>query len=137
VVERAEALGLADRVLFLGKHASVDELLSCADVFLLPSASESFGLAALEAMASGAPVVATRVGGLPEVIPDGDAGYLVPVGDVDAMADAALEVLEDPVRWKTVSEAGRARAVDAFSADRVVPLYEAFYRRVLDARDGS
>jgi N-acetyl-alpha-D-glucosaminyl L-malate synthase BshA len=136
VVERAEALGLADRVLFLGKHASVDELLSCADVFLLPSANESFGLAALEAMASGAPVVATRVGGLPEVIPDGDAGYLVPVGDVDAMAEAALEVLEDPVRWKIVSEAGRARAIDAFSAERVVPLYEALYRRVLDAGDG-
>jgi L-malate glycosyltransferase len=132
VIERAEDLGVADRVLFLGKHASVDELLACADVFLLPSENESFGLAALEAMASGAPVVASRVGGLPEVVPSDDVGFLLPVGDVDAMAAAALSVLRDPERWDRVSKAGRAHAVEAFSSERIVPLYEAYYGRVLE-----
>lgn len=131
VLERAEELGVAEHVLFLGKHQSVDELLACADVFLLPSENESFGLAALEAMASGAPVVASRVGGLPEVVPSDDVGSLLPVGDVDGMAAAALELLLDDARWKRVSAAGRAWAVDAFSSERVVPRYEEYYRRVL------
>ena len=81
--DEAEALGIADRVLFLGKQDSVAELLACADLFLLPSALESFGLAALEAMASGVPVVASRAGGLPEVVEDGVNGYLAPPGDVE------------------------------------------------------
>lgn len=136
VVERAEQLGLQDRVLFLGKHASIEELLSCADVFLLPSETESFGLAALEAMASGAPVVASRVGGLPEVVPEGEAGFLLPVGDVDGMAAAALSVLSDADRWKAVSEAARAHAVEAFSSEIVVPRYEAYYRRVIEGGTG-
>ncbi len=131
VMERADELGVLDHVLFLGKHASVDELLACADLFLLPSESESFGLAALEAMACGAPVVASRVGGLSEVVPDGEAGFLLPLGDVQGMAEAALSLLRDDARWKRFSERGRAWAVEQFAADKVVPLYEAYYQRVL------
>ncbi len=138
-VERAKALGVADRVVFLGKHGAVEELLPCADLFLLPSASESFGLAALEAMASGAPVIASNVGGLPEVVPNGEAGYLVESGDLEGMTDAALEILSDPDRWKAFSEAGRALAVERFSADRVVPKYEDYLEKVVEAhrRDGA
>jgi N-acetyl-alpha-D-glucosaminyl L-malate synthase BshA len=132
-VERAQTLGVEDRVVFLGKHGAVEELLPCADVFLLPSASESFGLAALEAMASGAPVVASNVGGLPEVVPDAEAGYLLDPGDVEGMSEAALDILRDPARWKAFSAAGRAVAVERFSAKRVVPIYEDYCRNVVAA----
>lgn len=130
--QRAEELGVSEHVLFLGKHTSVHELLSCADLFLLPSESESFGLAALEAMSCGVPVVASRVGGLPEVVDHGEAGFLCELGDVQAMAEASLSVLSDDVRWKQVSAAARAIAVERFSAERVVPVYEDFYREVIE-----
>ncbi len=129
--ERAATLGVADDVVFLGKHASVDELLPCADVFLLPSESESFGLAALEALACGAPVVATRIGGLPEVIDDQVDGYLLPVGDVEGMSEAVLGLLQDEELHRRMSEEARRRSVARFSADRIVPLYESYYERVL------
>jgi len=132
--ETAEALGVQDRILFLGKHASVDELLACADLFLLPSESESFGLAALEAMSCGTPVVASRTGGLPEVVPDGEAGYLVEVGDVDGMGAAAVELLADEARWQRASDAARAVAVERFSSEKVIPHYERFYEQVLAGR---
>ena len=93
--ERARNLGIAARVVFLGKQEQVAELLSCADLFLLPSESESFGLSALEAMACEVPVVGTRSGGLEEVVDDGEAGRLLPVGAVDGMADAAGEILSE------------------------------------------
>ena len=128
---RAEEMGIRDKVLFLGKHTSVHELLSCADLFLLPSESESFGLAALEAMACGAPVVTSRVGGLPEVVVDGETGYLCDVGDIDGMADAGARILTDDDLWRSLSEGGRKLAVEHFSAERVVPEYEAYYERVL------
>ena len=92
---KVEELGIRDRVMFLGEYTPVQELLSCSDLFLLPSQSESFGLAALEAMACGSPVVASRVGGLPEVIIDGETGYLCEVGDIDQMAAASTRVLSD------------------------------------------
>ncbi len=136
-IERAQALGVEDRVVFLGKHGVVEELLPCADLFLLPSDSESFGLAALEAMASGAPVVASNVGGLPEVVPDGEAGYLLDPGDVDGMTAGAIEILSDPDRWKAFSEAGRAVAVERFSAERVVPIYEDYCLRVVERHERS
>jgi len=132
-VERAQTLGVEDRVVFLGKHGAVEELLPCADLFLLPSASESFGLAALEAMASGAPVVASNAGGLPEVVPNGEAGYLLDPGDVEGMSEAALDILRDPARWKAFSAAGRAVAVENFSAKHVVPIYEDYCRNVVAA----
>jgi N-acetyl-alpha-D-glucosaminyl L-malate synthase BshA len=136
-VERAEELGVSDGVIFLGKHVSVDELLACADLFLLPSESESFGLAALEAMACGAPVVATRTGGLPEVLPHGEAGFLLDVGDVRGMADMAVQVLSDRPLWWKMSRAARSVAEERFSTEKVVPEYERCYEAVLgDARVG-
>ena len=129
--ERAEELGVADGVIFLGKHLSVDELLACADLFLLPSESESFGLAALEAMACGAPVVATRAGGLPEVVPHGEAGFLLEVGDVNSMAEVAVQVLSDKPLWWKMSSAARSVAEERFSTERVVPEYERYYEAVL------
>jgi N-acetyl-alpha-D-glucosaminyl L-malate synthase BshA len=136
-MDRAEELGVTSRILFLGKHASVDELLACADLFLLPSEVESFGLAALEAMACGAPVVASRVGGLPEVVEHGESGYLFPVGSVEEMAEAGIEVLRDADRHKAMSQAGRQIAVERFSAASVVPRYEAFYEDIVRASGGG
>jgi len=128
----AEELGLRDRVLFLGKHASVHELLSCADLFLLPSENESFGLAALEAMACGSPVVASRVGGLPEVVEHGVSGFLLERGDVKGMGDAAAEILSDEELHAEMKAAGRRLAVERFSAQAVVPLYERYYESVVE-----
>ncbi|MEX1259021.1 MAG: N-acetyl-alpha-D-glucosaminyl L-malate synthase BshA [Gemmatimonadota bacterium] len=130
-VQQAEASGVSDRVLFLGKHSSVDELLACADLFLLPSESESFGLAALEAMACGTPVVASKVGGLPEVVANGETGFLFPLGEVDLMVEGALELLGSKERWQAMSRAGRQLAVERFSAAKVVPAYEEYYGEVL------
>lgn len=130
--EEARVQGIHDRVTFLGKQESVAELLACADLFLLPSESESFGLAALEAMASQVPVVGTLCGGLEELVEDGVTGLLRPVGDVAAMTDAALEILRKPARGREMGRAGRAVAVDRYSVERILPVYEAFYREVLD-----
>ncbi|MFW5951952.1 MAG: N-acetyl-alpha-D-glucosaminyl L-malate synthase BshA [Gemmatimonadota bacterium] len=126
--EVAEQEGVPDRVAYLGKQDSVAEILACADLFLLPSDNEAFGLVALEAMACGVPVVGSHVGGVPEVVVP-PAGTLKPVGDVDGMAEAGLEILE-PSRWPEASAAARARAV-TFAADVVVPRYEAYYERVI------
>jgi N-acetyl-alpha-D-glucosaminyl L-malate synthase BshA len=136
-VERAEELGVSDQLLFLGKHQSVDELLACADLFLLPSKNESFGLAALEALACGTPVIASNMGGLPEVVNHGETGFLFPLGSVDEMADAGLSLLRDQDRWSRFSEAARADAAARFSNARVVPMYEALYRDVLNGDFGS
>jgi N-acetyl-alpha-D-glucosaminyl L-malate synthase BshA len=129
--QRAAELGVQDAVLFLGKHQSVDELLSCADLFLLPSQTESFGLAALEAMACGAPVVASRTGGLPEVIEDGVTGFLREVGAVDAMAEAGIRLLKDDALHASVTAAARAAAEERFSMSSVVPMYEEYYAGVV------
>jgi L-malate glycosyltransferase len=130
-VREAERLGVGSQVVFLGKQDSVAELLACADLFLLPSSSESFGLVALEAMASGVPVVASRTGGLPEVVVHGQTGYLAEPGDVEAMAEAGLDVLRDPARWREMSRSARETAVERFGVDGVVTRYEHFYERVL------
>ena len=126
----AEELEVAADVRFLGRIDSVARLLQASDLFLLPSQTESFGLAALEAMACGAPVVASRAGGLTEVVVDGVTGILEPPGSVEAMGRRAIELLRDPVRFQAMREAALARAED-FSADRIVPQYEALYEEVL------
>lgn len=126
----AEELGVSDRVTFLGKQASVAELLSCSDLFLLPSEQEAFGLVALEAMACGVPVIATCVGGIPEVVTDGVNGFLAPVGAVETMAERALTLLQDDDAWEAMSAAAR-RDAERFSADRIVPMYESYYEETL------
>ena len=123
----ARALGVDRDVHFLGKIDAVAPLLAGADLFLLPSQSESFGLSALEALASGAPVVGSRTGGLVEVVKEGVTGALCDVGDVDAMAAASLEILSDRERWKTMSDAAAVDARARFSRDDIVRQYELLY----------
>lgn len=129
---RAQELGIGEHVLFLGKHQSVEELLSCADLFLLPSETESFGLAALEAMACGSPVVASTAGGLPEVVVHGETGFLHPIGAVEEMAASAVRLLTDDVLHASIRQAGLDLATGKFSAEAVVPRYEELYARVIE-----
>ena len=128
----AERLGVLSDVHFVGIVDHIAPLLRTADLFLLPSSSESFGLAALEAMASRVPVIASDVGGLPELIDDGITGHLLPVGDVNGMATRAIELLSDADRRRGMGEAARRAATDRFDFRRLVPQYEAVYRRVLE-----
>jgi N-acetyl-alpha-D-glucosaminyl L-malate synthase BshA len=125
-------LGVADRIHFLGKQDNVNELLPLADLMLMPSEMESFGLAALEAMACSVPTIATRVGGVPELIDDGENGLLFPLGDVEAMAGAAIDLLGDQPRLNTMSATARKTASDRFCSSRIIPLYEQYYERVLE-----
>ena len=124
--------GIHDDVIFLGKQEQIGEKLAISDVLLLPSELESFGLAALEAMASEVVPIATRVGGLPEVIDHGITGFLAEVGDVDTMAQYAIELLGDESRLRNMGKACRKAAADRFSAKSIIPQYEEFYRRVLE-----
>jgi len=127
----ARELGLQDKVFFLGKIENVAPLLAGADLFLLPSSSESFGLSALEALASGVPVIGTNAGGIPEVVRDGETGVLCDVGDVDGMAAAAIDILSNRDRWHAMSTLGTSDARERFSLDAVVAEYEAFYEYTL------
>jgi N-acetyl-alpha-D-glucosaminyl L-malate synthase BshA len=126
----AQRLGVARDVRFAGRVDDVADLLRGADLFLLPSETESFGLAALEAMACGVPVIASRVGGIPEVVTEGESGFLAPVGDVAAMTDRAIAALRDPAYLAELRQGAVRRAGD-FSADRIVPQYERLYEDVL------
>jgi N-acetyl-alpha-D-glucosaminyl L-malate synthase BshA len=136
--ERAEAeqlaarLGVAEDVQFVGKQpqSEIRDFLSVADLFLLPSQSESFGLSALEAMACNVPVIATRVGGVPEVIEDGGCGYMFEIGDATGMAEAALRLLNDDALHSRFGERGREIAVTRFTTDEIIPQYEALYQRL-------
>ncbi len=123
--------GLTDRIDFLGKQENVNELLSLADLMIMPSEMESFGLAALEAMACRVPAIATRVGGVPELIEHQVNGLLYEVGDIDGMAAGALSLLTDPERLETMSAAARKTAQDKFCASRIIPQYEAYYEKVV------
>ncbi len=120
-------------VTFLGKQNQVHELLNCGDVLLLPSDLESFGLAALEAMACGVPPVCSRVGGVPEVFTDGVEGYLVEPRDVKTMAARVLDILGSPRRHRQMAEAARERAHDKFCASKIIKRYEKLYQDVLSA----
>ena len=130
----AKDLGIQERVHFLGKQERVHELLALADLLVMPSELESFGLAALEGMACKVPSIATRVGGVPELIDDGVTGLLYEVGDVEGMAAGALSLLNDPPRLKAMREAARDAAKKRFCANLVVPRYVRFYEEVLAAQ---
>ncbi|HZQ91073.1 MAG TPA: N-acetyl-alpha-D-glucosaminyl L-malate synthase BshA [Terriglobales bacterium] len=123
---------ISDRVLFLGKQDRVHEKLAVADLMLLPSELESFGLAALEAMACQVPSVATNVGGVPEVVEHEKTGYLVRVGDVEAMARYATDLLSNEEKLRAMGRAARQAAQGRFCSSRIIPLYEDFYRGVLE-----
>ena len=126
----ARRLGVEDRVEFLGKQLQVAPLLAAADILLLPSESEGFGLAALEAMACGVPAVASNVGGVPELITHQQDGMLCPAGDIDAMTDACMTLLDDPERHRAMAAAARQTALTRFCATKIVPQYEQYYREV-------
>ena len=119
-------LGIKSKVLFLGNTSDIDRILCFTDLFLLPSASESFGLSALEAMAAGVPVVSSNTGGLPEVNEEGVSGYLCPIGDVKAMAEKAIYILEDKARLAQFKQNAR-KVAERFDEDKIVPMYEALY----------
>ncbi|WP_102125389.1 N-acetyl-alpha-D-glucosaminyl L-malate synthase BshA [Deinococcus planocerae] len=129
--ELAGQLGVSGRTHFLGSFPDVQSVLGISDLFLLPSSNESFGLAALEAMSCEVPVVAARAGGVPEVVQDGVTGFLAPLGDVDAMADAALRVLRDAGLARALGAAGREAALTRFHPDRIVPRYLGAYARTV------
>jgi N-acetyl-alpha-D-glucosaminyl L-malate synthase BshA len=133
----ARQLGVSDRVFFLGKIEAVAPLLAGADLFLLPSTSESFGLSALEALASGVPVVGTAAGGLHEVVREGETGFLCAVGDVEGMAEAAIGVLRDRSRWEAMSALAAVDARERFALNNVVAEYEAFYQYTLSKPTSS
>lgn len=126
----ARQLGVEKDVLFLGNQESVSEIVACCDLFLLPSTYESFGLAALEAMSCGVPVVATEIGGLSEVVTSGEDGWLCCAGDCKCMAGYALETLTNEERQRKMGEAARQKALEKFSPDRIVAQYEEIYARV-------
>jgi len=132
--EEARALGVEKEVHFLGKIEQVAPLLASADLFLLPSDRESFGLSALEALASGVPVIGCNVGGLPEVVREGETGALRTPADVDGMARAALEILGDGARWRAMSALAERDARARFSRNAVVAQYESLYERTLASR---
>lgn len=127
--QEARRLGVDKNVRFLGKIDSVAPLLAAADLFLLPTNAESFGLSALEALASGTPVIGTKAGGLPEVVRDGETGVLCGVGDVDGMAGAAIALLKDRKKWETMSRAAAADARERFAMDDIVEQYEQLYKQ--------
>jgi N-acetyl-alpha-D-glucosaminyl L-malate synthase BshA len=128
----ANTHGIADDVLFLGKQSNMNQVLSIADILLLPSELESFGLVALEAMACEVPVVATRVGGIPEVVREGIDGFLYDVGDVSSMAEGCLTILDDPRLRSTMGEAARDRARREYCASKIVVQYESLYRQTIE-----
>ncbi|HEU5350589.1 MAG TPA: N-acetyl-alpha-D-glucosaminyl L-malate synthase BshA [Terracidiphilus sp.] len=130
----AHDLKIQDRIHFLGKQDRVSQLLPLADIMLMPSELESFGLAALEAMACKVPTIATRVGGVPELIDDDETGLLYPVGSVDQMAIGALALLGDRSRLESMRDAARKAAQLRFCASLVLPQYVRFYQQVLDGR---
>jgi L-malate glycosyltransferase len=122
--------GLESRVAFLGEREDFVNVLAACDVFLLPSELESFGLAALEALSCGVPVVASNIGGIPELVEDGQTGLLAPLGDVAAMSGHVLTLLTDSNRWSGFSTRARSRVLERFRVSPAIDRYEALYREV-------
>jgi N-acetyl-alpha-D-glucosaminyl L-malate synthase BshA len=127
----AKDLGVDKDVKFYGEQESFVEILSIADLFLMPSQSESFGLSALEGMACGLPVISSNAGGLPELNLHGDTGFIAEIGDVNKMAEYSLQLLSDPKKYKIFSENALERAIHMFSAEKIIPEYEKYYEEIL------
>ena len=125
-------LNLCDKVRFLGKQDGLVEILASSDLFLIPSQSESFGLAALEAMSCGLPVISSSVGGLPELVRHNETGYIAEIGDVSRMAKYSIELLSNEKKYKMFSDNARLRAVNKFDKDKVIPLYEEYYKQIMN-----
>jgi glycosyltransferase involved in cell wall biosynthesis len=123
---------VSDEIIAVGKQANIADYLGVADVFLLPSELESFGLAALEALACEVPVIATRIGGIPEVVTEGETGYLSDVGDTRKMADDVMKLLADEDMRRAFGEKGREQAIQRYGSDKIIPQYISFYEKVLD-----
>lgn len=128
---RARCLGVADACVFVGKQPKIVDYLSASDVLLLPSEQESFGLAALEAMACELPVIASRVGGLPEVVDDGETGFLSEVGDVEKMASDAARLVADAGFRREMGRRARDSAISRYRTDLIIPQYVEFYEKIL------
>jgi len=126
-------LNLFEHVKFLGKQEGLVEILNSADIFLIPSQSESFGLAALEAMSCGKPVVSSSVGGLPELIKHNETGFIAEIGDVDRMAKYVVDLLTNEKKYEAFSKNSRDRALTKFDKSKVIPMYEEFYNHILNA----
>lgn len=123
-------IGMCDDIIFLGNQNKVEEIYSIGDIFLMPSANESFGLAALEAMACEVPVISSQAGGLPELVLDGKTGFTSPIGDVEKMAEDSLRLLKDEAMWKQFSEASKKHAHN-YTVDEIVPQYENYYQEIV------
>lgn len=128
---RAEQLGVTDSVLHVGKQSNIADYLGVSDIFLLPSELESFGLAALEAQACEVPVIATRIGGIPEVINDGESGFLSDIGDVEKMSADTLKLLRNEDMRRSFGERGRELAIQRYSTNEIIPQYIAFYEKII------
>jgi N-acetyl-alpha-D-glucosaminyl L-malate synthase BshA len=133
-VYRAEQLNVAEETIFVGKQANISDYLGVADVFLLPSELESFGLAALEAEACEVPVVATRIGGIPEVVIEGETGFLSDIGDTEKMSDDVMRLLKNEEMRRAFGEKARESAVSRYGSDLIIPQYISFYEKVLGAK---
>lgn len=131
VQQLVKELKLTDDVFFLGEQDYIETLLNCADLFILPSEQESFGLVALEAQSCGVPVIGAKIGGLPEVVVDGETGFLLPVGEIASMSQKALELLTNTELYRSFQQRARERAVQCFDSKLIIPQYEAFYKEIL------
>lgn len=134
LVDRASSLGLSDRVTFTGLRSDVGQVVRTFDVFVLSSLSEGTPLALMEAMACGVPAVATRVGGIPEIVVDGETGILVPRANPRALAEAVAALLDDPARARGMGRAARRRVVRDFAVEGMVERIDAVYRELLERK---
>jgi N-acetyl-alpha-D-glucosaminyl L-malate synthase BshA len=128
---QAEKLGVKDETIFVGKQANISDYLGVADVFLLPSELESFGLAALEAEACEVPVIATRIGGIPEVVVDGETGFLSDIADTEKMSDDVMKFLKDEEMRLSYGAKARELAVSRYGSELIIPHYISFYEKIL------
>lgn len=131
VYYRSEQLDVNEDVLFVGKQANIADYLGVSDIFLLPSELESFGLAALEAQACELPVIATRIGGIPEVVNDGETGYLSDIGDIEKMTRDTLKLLRDENLRRIFGQKGRELAIERYGMEKIIPQYIAFYEKIV------